>query len=577
MRSVRIQICEKRVILTIILLSIFLIISNNDSLPNRLCDKDYILSEFVPHDPIVVSNDNDFETQNWPGEGTIEDPYIIEGLNITTDDICISFHGTSKHFIIRDCFLRSLKGGFMCCIQFHDVTNGSVIGCEIDSGYMYFEMIGDIIYTCFGFGIRIQSSSSCNLTSNIFYNNYYAVNFKDSTSCLLENNQISQSWEGISIEDSISCIADRNNLFNNKESILLRKSNSCTIMNQIIDGSGSRLGLHLIESTECQISDNQFKNSGISFDKSGNAHHWNHTLYGNTVNGQPVGYFHKLANSSINASEYGQLILAECTNVTANYGLFKNTTIGVQFGHCVNSNLEYSVISNNSMAGLALYSCSGCGSINNSFRSNFEGVLSHSTEKMTIAHNNLINNRRALYIWYTNYSRFFNNTIKYALKAIYLEHNTHCDVFNNTVMSSNIGIDLWFSEYCKIISNKVFNCSQVGIRLTANSRNNRVYYNLLGCNGLNGEDHGLSNTWDDGSSQGNFWSDYSGTGWYEIEGTAESYDRYPSELNMSLYNISHSTSNINSLPTDSILILTGVVITVATIIGVIRLRRTKRI
>jgi len=94
---------------------------------------------------------------------------------------------------------------------------------------------------------------------------------------------------------------------------------------------------------------------------------------------------------------------------------------------------------------------------------------------------------------------------------------------------------------------------------------------------LNGEHHGLSNTSDDGSSQGNFWSDYSGTGWYEIEGTAESYDRYPSELNMSLYNISHSTSNINSLPTDSILILTGVVITVVTIIGVIRLLRTKRI
>lgn len=530
----------------------------------------------MPHDPIVISNDDDFQTQNWPGEGTAEDPYIIEGLNITTNDICISIYGTSKHFIIRDCFLRSLKGDSMCCIQFHEVSNGSVIDCKIDSGYMYSKLMGDIIETYYGFGIRIQSSDSCNFTSSIFFNNYYAVSFKDSTSCLLEHNQISQSWEGISIEESISCIVDENNLFNNKEAILLRKSNSCIIVNQTIDGSGSRLGLHLVESTECQISDNQFKNSGISFDKSSSAQQWNHTLFGNTVNGQPVGYFHKLTNSSINVSEYGQLILAECNNVTAKYGLFKNTSIGVQFGYCVNSSLEQSMISNNSVAGLIVYHGSGCGSINNTYCGNSEGVTSHDTEKMTIAHNELMNNRRALYIWYTHDCKFYNNTIKYASKAIYLEHNTHCEVFNNTVMSNNIGIDLWFSENCRIISNKVFNCSQVGIRLTAHSRYNRVYYNLVGCNGLNGEDHGSSNTWDDGLSQGNSWSDYSGTGWYGIEGTAGSYDRYPSKLNMSLYNISHSTSTINSLPHDNILILTGVVITVITIIVVIRLWKIKR-
>ena len=576
MKFTRVHKCEIGAILTIILLTLFSLISINDFQPSTSCVKGYIRSEFVHHNPIVILNDNDFKTQNWPGDGTIENPYIIEGLNITTYEICIRIYSTSLHFIIRDCFLRSLQGGSMCCIEFHEVANGAVVDCEIDSGYMYSKLMGDIIDTYYGFGIRIQSSDSCNFTSNIFFNNYYAVSIKDSSSCVLEQNQISQSWEGISIEESNSCIVNENNLFNNKDAILLKKANSCIVMNQTIDGSGSRLGLHLIESIECQISNNRFMNSGISFDKSGSAMHWNHTLFGNTVNGQPVGYFHKLTNSSINVSEYGQLILAECNNVTANYGLFMNTTFGVQFGYCVNSNLEHSVISNNIMAGLALFSCSGCGSINNSFIFNFEGVYSHSTEKMTIAYNKLISNWRALYIWYTNHSRFYNNTIKYSPhKAVYLEHNTHCDVFNNTVMSSHIGIDLWFSEYCKIVSNKVFNCSQVGIRLTANSMYNRVYHNLIGCNALNGEDHGLSNTWDDGSSQGNSWSDYSGAGWYEIEGTAGSYDRYPSKLNMSLYNISHSTSTINSLPIDYILMLTGVVITVIVIVG-FRLRRITR-
>jgi parallel beta-helix repeat protein len=573
LKFTRVRKCKERAILAIILLTLFLLIATNDFLSSTFRDKGYIRSEFVHHESIVISNDNDFKTQNWPGDGTIENPYIIEGLNITTNEICISISSTSSHFIIRDCFLRSLQGSSMCCIQFHEVANGSVIGCKIDSGYMYSILMGDVVWTYCGFGIRIQSSDSCNFTGNILFNNYYAVSFKDSSSCVLEDNQISQSWEGISIEESVTCIVNENNLFNNRNAILLKKANSCIVSNQIIDGSGRKLGLHLVESTECQITNNRFKNSGISFDKSGSAMHWNHTLFGNTVNGQPIRYFHKLTNSSINVSEYGQLILAECNNVTANYGLFTNTSIGVQFGYCVNSNLENSAILNNSVAGLALYSCSGCGSINNSYRFNFEGVYSHNTEKMTIAYNNLLNNWRALDLWYTSYSRFYNNTIEYSPhKAVYLEHNTHCDVFNNTVMSSNIGIDLWFSEHCKIVSNRVFNCSQVGIRLTADSMYNRVYYNLLGCNGLNGEDHGSSNTWDDGSSRGNSWSDYSGEGWYEIKGTAGSYDRYPSKLNMSLYNISHCTS----LPNEYILILTGVVITAIIIVAVIlwRIKRT---
>ena len=90
LKSIRVHKCEERAILTIILLALFLIILTNDSLPNRLYDKSYIISEFVPHDPIVISNDNDFKTQNWPGEGKAEDPYIIEGLNITTNNICIT-------------------------------------------------------------------------------------------------------------------------------------------------------------------------------------------------------------------------------------------------------------------------------------------------------------------------------------------------------------------------------------------------------------------------------------------------------------------------------------------------------
>jgi len=72
MKFIRVHKCEIGAILTIILLTLFSLISINDFQPSTSCVKGYTRSEFVHHDPIVILNDNDFKTQNWPGDGTIE-------------------------------------------------------------------------------------------------------------------------------------------------------------------------------------------------------------------------------------------------------------------------------------------------------------------------------------------------------------------------------------------------------------------------------------------------------------------------------------------------------------------------
>ncbi len=56
--------------------------------------------ELTPHDPIEIRYDSDFEI--FPGSGTIENPYLIEGYNITTtEDYGIYISGTTKYSIIR--------------------------------------------------------------------------------------------------------------------------------------------------------------------------------------------------------------------------------------------------------------------------------------------------------------------------------------------------------------------------------------------------------------------------------------------------------------------------------------------
>jgi hypothetical protein len=127
------------------------------------------------------------------------------------------------------------------------------------------------------------------------------------------------------------------------------------------------------------------------------------------------------------------------------------------------------------------------------------------------------------------------------------------NVFNSRVFSSTVGIMSQFSSYtvvqnCTVAFNErgidadedclnwyilecaVLNNTEVGIEVGPQSNNVTVTVNRIGWNGLNARDDGLTNYWDQGSGNGNAWSDYSGTGVYVIQGTAGSVDNFPTLL-----------------------------------------------
>ena len=69
-------------------------------------DKAFSVS-YITSDSIEITSNSDFLNQGWPGTGTLEDPYVIENLQIISDRICISISGTTDHFIIKNCSLNS--------------------------------------------------------------------------------------------------------------------------------------------------------------------------------------------------------------------------------------------------------------------------------------------------------------------------------------------------------------------------------------------------------------------------------------------------------------------------------------
>ena len=62
---------------------------------------------YVTHERIIITNDELFTEYDFPGEGTVASPFLIQGLNITTISTCIFIQNTSKHVLISDCWLKS--------------------------------------------------------------------------------------------------------------------------------------------------------------------------------------------------------------------------------------------------------------------------------------------------------------------------------------------------------------------------------------------------------------------------------------------------------------------------------------
>lgn len=85
----------------------------------------------LSHGPIEIMGNEAFASQGWPGNGTEDDPYRIEGLNITTmEALAIGIWNTSAHFVIRDCFL-SCVGNQRNLVQWTNVTHGTIDACSL--------------------------------------------------------------------------------------------------------------------------------------------------------------------------------------------------------------------------------------------------------------------------------------------------------------------------------------------------------------------------------------------------------------------------------------------------------------
>ena len=181
------------------------------------------LEAYEAHFPIVIDSNDGFTAWGFSGSGTNDDPYIIEGLNITADGYCISIFATSVFFIIRDCYFKSVQ--YSAAIRLNQVAFGRVERCKIVQS---------------GEGLWLVQSSDCTIDNITVYGCNRGVDLDWSHGISISNSKIFSNSYGIDVDWSDNCSIVGNKIYRNvlRGVSLDANTSSCSIYANSVGWNG---------------------------------------------------------------------------------------------------------------------------------------------------------------------------------------------------------------------------------------------------------------------------------------------------------------------------------------------------
>ncbi|MHA2249924.1 MAG: NosD domain-containing protein [Candidatus Kariarchaeaceae archaeon] len=223
--------------------------------------------------PVVIQSNADFAQYASSGDGTADNPWIIEGLDLAhaTEDL-LTISGTTDYFILRDSNFDGLYGS-STGIVLVNVVNGVISGNSIHSAntgvaIMYSTGItvsGNTIYDNAANGIFLVDSDNNLLENNILYGNGYggAGDAIDDSTIGLDSIMLDAILgSGIFLDPSSGNTVSGNQIYDNYGvGVLLESSDNTDISDNTIarnDGSG----IFFIDSNENSITGNTISQNG---------------------------------------------------------------------------------------------------------------------------------------------------------------------------------------------------------------------------------------------------------------------------------------------------------------------------
>lgn len=240
----------------------------------------------TPHEPISITSDTELAAMAVKGLGTELDPFVLEGWNITTIETHgIVISGTSKHFVIQNCWILVLYAHISALPEISTPygedypTTYYGIGITNTANDTSTVQNNSCQTQGMGFGIHIWEAASTFITNNVCFNNHIGIYISYSPSSNVTNNTCFQNGIGIAITSSRYChishnVCNSNSLYGIKTSfsgfsiVVNNTSNqngigldvyycsSTVVVNNTFSNQTTRHGIHLGHATKCLVANN---------------------------------------------------------------------------------------------------------------------------------------------------------------------------------------------------------------------------------------------------------------------------------------------------------------------------------
>ncbi len=208
------------------------------------------LDDLIAHTPMTIDDDSDFETYSLPGDGSVGDPYRIENYNITTNgDYCLNFGGyTTKHFIIKNCFLKTDTNYAIFMGKYQNMADGTV------------DIYSNVIISTGNSGLKINGAIDSSIKENYIVSFDAGIDLEDSNFTYVQDNVIVSPY-GIRTLNSPGVVIDKN-ICNETTDVGIRVENSNgTIITHNNCSNNANAGIVIDNSQDLIISNNYLINN----------------------------------------------------------------------------------------------------------------------------------------------------------------------------------------------------------------------------------------------------------------------------------------------------------------------------
>ncbi len=460
---------------------------------------------YITHDPIDIDENSDFSALGFPGSGTKTDPYLIDGVNITsTTTSAITIKYTNAYFVVSNSLIIGVSGweGIELRNTSHGILANNIIRSAVDGIYAYGSndtlIQNNLAFNNTWYGISLYSSTNCTVRGNEIHDNghYGIALYLSSTNITVSNNNLYNIYgstdQGIVINGGIYHTVYNNTISNYTSGIAIvssgRKNNLSE--NMITECSS---GIYLTTSSNNTIINNHISNNSINGIYLVSSSNYNkisyNTIVNNTENGIMIitSSYNNIMNNDISFNvQRGVLLYISCFyNQIYNNTIYNNTLDGVVIQESTDNDIMNNDIFNNSQRGILIFKASNRTTISdNNIYNNNHSIFVHTSSYNTLERNIISNNIGSGIVLY-NYSDFnvvLENTVNYSSQfGIILNGSCHNNTISwNTVYNNSLsGIGLGFSNNNTISSNIVYNNNVSGIGLNASSSFNTITKNTI--------------------------------------------------------------------------------------------------